>query len=71
MVDGKAIRTATGKVEIEMGRSSAPYEVTWYHTGTGEATHTERLRTDEGGILTLVVSELATDVAARIAPDER
>jgi hypothetical protein len=69
-VDGRTIPAAHGEVGIEMGRFSAPFEVTWYDTRTGEATRTERLRTDENGLLMLVVSALETDVAARIAPIE-
>ena len=70
-VGGGAILIASGRVEIDMGRPSTPFVVTWYDTDTGEATRTERVWTDEGGILTIVVSALETDVAAKIAPVER
>jgi len=71
VVDGRAIPVVSGTVEIEMGRAHATFLVTWYDTRTGEVTRTEDLQTDEGGVLVLVVSSLATDVALQIAPAGR
>jgi hypothetical protein len=66
VVDGALIPSVSGTVLIPMQQSNTAYTVTWYDTQTGQPNKTEILSTNAAGILTLTVSNLATDTAVKI-----
>lgn len=68
VVDGVSIPALSGTVRIPMERPNASFVIVWYDTSSGAQTHTETLVADEGGTLTLSLSQLATDIAVKIAP---
>jgi hypothetical protein len=67
VVNGTTISGVSGTVRIAMGTPNASYAITWYDTQTGLPSGTETRSADGAGTLTLNVSDLRTDVAARIA----
>jgi hypothetical protein len=67
VVDGDPVTPVSGNVRIAMGKPNESYSVTWYDTQTGQPSHTETLLAGGDGILTLTVSDLGTDTAAKIA----
>jgi hypothetical protein len=67
VVDGDPITGVSGNVSIAMGKSNASFAVTWYDTQTGQPSYTETLLAGGDGTLTLAVSNLRTDTAAKIA----
>jgi hypothetical protein len=67
VVDGDPITSVSGNVSIAMGKSNASFAVTWYDTETGQPSYSETLSADADGTLTLTVSDLMTDTAAKIA----
>jgi hypothetical protein len=68
VVDGAKPLAVSGTVQIQLQQPNAIYVVTWYDTHTGAATRTENLTANGSGSVTLTVSNLQTDVAARLAP---
>jgi hypothetical protein len=67
VVDGRSIPAESGTVSINLQRANAAYTVTWYNTQSGQPTSTQTLTANSSGVLTLSVSNLTTDVAAKIA----
>jgi len=69
VVDGTPVTPISGTVSVAMGSPNASYLVTWYDTDTGALSHSEPISADGTGVLTLTVTDLSTDVAAKIAPE--
>ena len=67
VVDGTSIPAASGTVSIPMQRPNQSFVVTWFNTATGQATGSQTITSNSGGTLTLPVSNLATDIAAKIS----
>ncbi len=68
VVDHVSIPTSSGTVRIPMERPNASFVVAWYDTSSGTQTRAETLVADSSGTLTLTLSQLATDIAVKIAP---
>jgi len=68
VVDGVPIPALSGTVRIPMEKPNASFAIAWYDTTSGTQTRTETLVADSSGTLTLTLSQLATDIAVKIAP---
>lgn len=66
VVDGESIAPLNGTVAVDLERPDAVYDVIWFDTLTGRAKSTQTLAADTAGTLTLVITDLQTDRAARI-----
>ncbi|HLF25347.1 MAG TPA: carbohydrate binding domain-containing protein [Anaerolineae bacterium] len=68
VVDRRSIQAVSGIVRLALGHPNTTVVATWYNTTTGQPSRTQTLITDAAGMLSLSVSNLATDTAVRIAP---
>ena len=63
-----SIVNQTSNITVNMGSANAQYTVTWWNTYTGAVSSTQTLTANSSGVLTLAVSNLATDTAVKITP---
>jgi hypothetical protein len=67
VVDKKTVPAESGTVGIDMQHPDASFTVTWYSTLTGQSSSTQTLSANSAGILILNISNLTTDIAARVS----
>jgi len=68
VVNGTSIPSVSGTVKINLQQPNGTYTLTWYDTKTGGATGTVNLTADGSGVVTVSVTNLQTDEAAKLAP---
>ena len=67
VVNNSGMSSQSGTVTVAMNRANAQYTVTWWNTYTGQASNTVTLTADSTGKLSLPITSLGTDTAAKIA----
>ena len=66
VVNTQAVPAVTGDIELPMLRSNAVYEIVWYRTTNGLPYRTNLAAAAANGVLTLGVTNLATDTALHL-----
>lgn len=66
VVAGAVVTPVSGTVRLALGRPGAAYTAQWYDTRTGLTTTRQTLTADAAGVVTLTVTNLATDTAVRL-----
>ena len=66
VVDGAAIPSVSGTVQVNMGVANRAYNASWYNTYTGAISSVQTLTANASGVVTLNISNLGTDTAVRL-----
>jgi hypothetical protein len=66
VVGGQNIAPVSGTVDLPLGQPKQAYTVAWFDTSTGAPATTETRTADANGVISLIVSNLKTDVAAKV-----
>lgn len=66
VVDGSNVPPITGTATLDMGTPNASFRVQWFDTTTGQPSSVESNVADAGGVLTLAVTNLTTDMAVQL-----